>query len=192
MRRASWFFRFGGVVVQRSASESAGASGAAVRRDQPTAVSGPPLVGADHWNVGADLSVPGASHRSVHVLRGVRVSRGELGRRDRLDPVLVEELRDPLAEPVLAIAAADDAARVGLRRDLERSARLVLDPEPPLVLAQHLVRLDVLAVGEAQDATGLVAVQDELAVPALQAEAESLGDPEPQDRPEEDEQPVSY
>src|SRR5450756_1844290 len=67
MRRASWFFRLGGVVVQRSASESAGASGAAVRRDQPTAVLGPPLGGLDHWNVGADLSVPGASHRSVPV-----------------------------------------------------------------------------------------------------------------------------
>ena len=55
---------------------------------------------------------------------------------------------------------------------------LVLHAQPALVLVERLVHLDVLAVREPHDAARLVPVQDELAVLALQAEADALGDPE--------------
>ena len=88
-----------------------------------------------------------------------------------------------------AVALATHAARVLRRLDLERADGVVLHPQPPLVRVQRLVHLDVLAVGEPHDATRLVAVQDQLAVLALQAEADALGDPEREPRADEDQRP---
>src|SRR5690606_20558785 len=167
-----------------SSSYCAGTSGSALvgallRLDEiaPTADGGGP---------GLDLLVARALER---VVLAVRVRGGELGGRHGLDAVLVEEPGQTLEALVLFVALAAHAARVRRRLDLERGVGLVVDPEPALLLVERTVDLDVLAVGEAHDPAGLVAVEHELTVLALQAQADALGDPEREPGTDEEQDP---
>ena len=105
--------------------------------------------------------------RVVLVLeRRVDLRLGERG-----EPVLEEPARERGAQ----VLVPRDAALV-VRADDERRVRLVVDELHALVLVHRLVDLDVLAAGQAHDASGLVAVQHDLAVLLLQRDADALRD----------------
>src|SRR5690554_3728705 len=89
------------------------------------------------------------------VARGVRLCCGELLGGDRLDAVLVEELRDATADRVGAVPLAAHPSGVLCRFDLHGAGSLVVHAEPQLVLVERLVDLDVLAVLEPHDRRGL-------------------------------------
>ena len=104
--------------------------------------------------------------------------RLELGRRDRLDPVLEVEVRHLLPETVLAGRGGGHAVLVDTGLELQRLVLLVLHEVPAGVGIDRLVLLEEATLGSPDDAAGLLSVQDQVAVAALQAQADPLGDPE--------------
>ena len=106
----------------------------------------------------------------------------DLGRGDRLDPVLEVEPADLLPQAVQPAAGTPDPVRVDERADLVGRALLVLGEREPLGLGQRLVDLDELTVRQPLDDAGLATVQHLVPVAALEAEADPLGDDEG-DRP---------
>ena len=136
-----------------------------------------PLVGA-----AVQLAVPlgGGGRRRQRLVRGTVVvggrelGRGDGGRRGSRSrsstpwPAPAPSGRPERRTPLLSTEA----------RSSQRLQRLVLHQAPALVLAERLVHLEELALGGAHDAAGLAAVQHQLAVAALQAQADPLGDPE--------------
>ena len=106
------------------------------------------------------------------------VGRLELGRGRRSHAVTEVEVRELRAQSLLAGDRAVDAVGVLARRELKRLVGLVLDQGPALVGRERRVDLLEPTVGVAPDGARLAAVQDLLAVGALQAEADALGDPE--------------
>ena len=95
------------------------------------------------------------------------VRSGQLGGRDRFDPVLEEEAGQDLAPPFLPIAGPGDPVGVLGGSDLEGPVVVVGDQRPALVRGEGAVHLLELAVLQLDDPAGLVAVQHEFAVPAL-------------------------
>ena len=81
--------------------------------------------------------------------------------------------RDSLARTFSARAlGALDAVLVDLGAQGDRAVRLVLHEQPPVELVQRLVHLVHLALFGAHDHAGLATVQDQVAVLALQAQAD--------------------
>src|SRR5699024_4602893 len=109
------------------------------------------------------------------VMLAVRLRGLQLRRRDRLHTVLVEELGELLQPAFLLVTGARHAVGVLGRLDFERLRTLWADQNPTLVLVQRLVHLDELAGGEPHDAAGLVAMQGQLTILALQPDTDPLG-----------------
>src|SRR5699024_1605193 len=103
-------------------------------------------------------------------LRGLQFRR-----RDRLHTVLVAELGELLQPALLLVTGARHTVGVLGRLDFERLRTLRADQNPTLVLVQRLVHLDELPGGEPHDASGLVAMQRQLTVLALQPDTDPLG-----------------
>ena len=113
----------------------------------------------------------------------------DLGGRRGSDRVLEVEPGHPGADLRGQDAPAGDAVRVGGRLELEGPRRLVLGERVAVGLGDGLVHLDHLAVRQPHDAAGLAAVQHEVPVATLQAEADALGDDVGQRRDDEDGHP---
>src|SRR6476661_9749136 len=114
------------------------------------------------------------------------VGRLELGGGCRSHAVAEVEVRELRAQSLLAGDRAVDAVGVLPGRELKRLVGLVLDQDPPLVGRER--RMDLLepTVGVAPDGARLAAVEDLLAVSALQAQTDALGDPERHRRSDEE------
>ena len=105
----------------------------------------------------------------------------DLGARHRGDAVFEEPARHARAQ---AGARGDPALLVGAEHD--RRVVVEADELPALVVRELLVHLDVLAARQADDAARLVAVQRDLAILLLQADADPLRDEVGDDRADED------
>ncbi len=89
------------------------------------------------------------------------------------DVVAVEPARPRCPATLAAQSGSGDAVLVGGRRRLERGDVLLRQDHRLLGVGDRRVDLDELAVRQPQDLTALPAVQQQLAVAALQAEAEA-------------------
>ena len=115
------------------------------------------------------------------VVRGLK-----LGGRDRVDTAGEVELRQASTQTAAPAAGRGDPMVVNSGGELQRLLLFVLNERPPGVLIQRLVRLEELALCRADDPPGLAAMEDEVAIGALQAETEALGHPDRDGRLQEE------
>ena len=163
------------VASRRAPSARAARARAARTRRCSARSSAPPCSGRSHYRCRGLVQRPRAST--------VVVGGSQLGRGDGVDAVREVEVRD-LARAAAPCGRPAATPLLVLRRPAARSGSgvLVLHQAPALVLVERLVDLEEPALGGAHDAARLAAVQDLVAVTALQAEADPLGDPERQRR----------
>src|SRR5690606_4860383 len=107
----------------------------------------------------------------------VGVCSRDLCLRERGEAVFVE----PASHRGTQVLRPRDAS-LGVRAHDKRLVGLDIDELPTVVLVDRLVNLDVLATGKADDTTGLVAVQNDLAVLLLKSDADALRDEVADDR----------